>query len=105
MFNTVPTPRPPIPSLPPLRPGPAAGRDVFWYTREKQGHDALEDERVAVKQREEQLMMEALGLKPKAPPLPPAPSAVDKNELQALLRRGEHVAAPGADEHGLGFGQ
>lgn len=46
------------------------GKDVYWYTREKTERGeaanlAREQELAAVKQREEQLMMEALGLKPK----------------------------------------
>jgi hypothetical protein len=36
------------------------GKDVYWYTRDKQGDDrALQDELKAVKEREEQAMMEA----------------------------------------------
>ncbi len=33
-------------------------RDVYWYTREKGQNDGLQDELRAVKEREEQLMME-----------------------------------------------
>lgn len=35
-----------------------AGKDVYWYTREKQAEVTLEDELKAVKQREEEIMME-----------------------------------------------
>lgn len=31
---------------------------MYWYTREKSSQDALQDEVQAVKQREEELMME-----------------------------------------------
>ena len=35
-----------------------AGKDVYWYTREKQPQDSLNEEFKLVKQREEELMME-----------------------------------------------
>ena len=34
------------------------GKDVYWYTREKQSQDILEQEFKAVKAREEQAMLE-----------------------------------------------
>ncbi|GFR51161.1 hypothetical protein Agub_g13517, partial [Astrephomene gubernaculifera] len=61
------------------------GRDVYWYTREKSGQDTLQDEIQAVKQREEELMLEALGLKPKSAAVKPAPQ-LDKHELDELIR-------------------
>ena len=50
------------------------GKDVYWYTREKGdgvsgGAGAQRAaELAAVKQREQDLMLEALGVRPKAPP-------------------------------------
>ena len=35
-----------------------AGKDVYWYTRDKSQQDSLADEVQAVKQREEELMLE-----------------------------------------------
>jgi hypothetical protein len=49
------------------------GKDIFWYQKEKDplhslsNEDAIAQERAMAKQREEALMMEALGLKPKQP--------------------------------------
>ncbi|KXZ53010.1 hypothetical protein GPECTOR_8g379 [Gonium pectorale] len=60
------------------------GRDVYWYTREKGSNDALAEEVNAVKQREEELMMEALGFKPKAAPRPAA--QLDKHELEEIIK-------------------
>lgn len=60
----LPSPLPsPLPSrLPhrsPTHPPPPPGRDVYWYTRDKGGGaNALQDEIAAVKQREEELMLE-----------------------------------------------
>jgi hypothetical protein len=46
-------------------------KDVFWYTRDKEDGESAdirrEKEMAMVKQREQDLMMEALGMKPKAP--------------------------------------
>lgn len=75
---------------------------MFWYTREKEQQDLLQDERQAVKRREEELMMEALGLKPKAAPRQAAQQQLEKHELQALLRKGE---VEQGEEHGLGYGK
>lgn len=48
------------------------GKDIFWYQKEKDPHslsndNAIAQEKAMAKQREEALMMEALGLKPKQP--------------------------------------
>eukprot|EP00890_Picochlorum_soloecismus_P004362 jgi/Picsp_1/4927/NSC_02291-R1_t-complex protein 1 subunit zeta len=46
------------------------GKDVYWYTKDKDGENseaARQHELQLVKQREEELMMEALGMKPRAP--------------------------------------
>ncbi|EFJ51687.1 hypothetical protein VOLCADRAFT_116333 [Volvox carteri f. nagariensis] len=69
---------------------PRPGRDVYWYTRDKSAQDAVQDEIKAVKKREEELMMEVLGLKPKTASKP-APQ-FDKHELNELIkgRQEEH---------------
>ncbi|GIL88512.1 hypothetical protein Vretifemale_16487 [Volvox reticuliferus] len=59
------------------------GRDVYWYTREKSAQDSIQDEIQAVKKREEELMMEAMGLKPKTV-AKPAPK-LDKHDLDELI--------------------
>mmetsp|Transcript_31266 Transcript_31266/g.56755 ORF Transcript_31266/g.56755 Transcript_31266/m.56755 type:complete len:425 (-) Transcript_31266:276-1550(-) len=41
------------------------GRDVYWYNKEKSNRQDMKSEIDAVKAREEQLMLEALGIKPK----------------------------------------
>ena len=78
------------------------GRDILWYSRAKpkDGHqsDAGEDarararaEKEAVKRREEMLMQEALGLKPRSsgPGAPPVGGQnLEKHDLTELLRRG-----------------
>ncbi|GLI70400.1 hypothetical protein VaNZ11_015184 [Volvox africanus] len=60
------------------------GRDVYWYTREKSGQDSIQDEIQAVKRREDELMMEAMGLKPKTV-AKPAPK-LDKHDLDELIK-------------------
>jgi len=73
-------------------------RDVFWYTREKDDQQAsLEDELAAVKQREEDLMLEALGMKPKARKKVEMKARLDATEMKSLLQRGGPEADPGED--------
>ncbi|KAK9844308.1 hypothetical protein WJX74_000631 [Apatococcus lobatus] len=72
------------------------GKDVFWYTREKKdegGH--LELERQAVKQREEDLMLEAMGMKPKAKKAI-APAKLAKHEMEQLMNGSIHDEEPEA---------
>lgn len=88
------------------------GKDILWYTREKKGdqEQQLADELKAIKEKEEDLMAEAMGLKPKVRAAPKA--APTGQELQLLMRkaRGESAieegppaeAAPDAMP-GLGF--
>ncbi|CAL5223709.1 g6263 [Coccomyxa viridis] len=65
------------------------GKDVYWYTREKADQDANEAaELLAVKQREEDLMAEALGIKPKTIRAPKQPS-LDQRDMAQLMQRGE----------------
>eukprot|EP00884_Botryococcus_braunii_P013938 jgi/Botrbrau1/22545/Bobra.114_2s0068.1 len=61
------------------------GKDVYWYTREKDnGEGARATEIQAVKEREEELMAEALGLKPKKKKLPP-PTKLNSQDIKKLL--------------------
>ncbi|KAL0028599.1 hypothetical protein WJX79_004412 [Trebouxia sp. C0005] len=64
------------------------GKDVFWYTREKQEEEAAKArlEMQAIKQREEDLMNEALGLKPKALKHTAKPK-LDSQDMAKLLGR------------------
>ncbi|KAL4450562.1 hypothetical protein ABPG77_000918 [Micractinium sp. CCAP 211/92] len=93
------------------------GRDVFWYTREVDRNEAdAASELAMVKQREQDLMMEALGVKPKAPKQLKQ-AHLDKMDMQKLLQgsgdqdqaqgaAGSTVAAAAADTdriQGLGF--
>eukprot|EP01025_Chloroclados_australasicus_P012948 TRINITY_DN16195_c0_g1_i1.p2 TRINITY_DN16195_c0_g1~~TRINITY_DN16195_c0_g1_i1.p2 ORF type:complete len:275 (+),score=21.41 TRINITY_DN16195_c0_g1_i1:209-1033(+) len=87
------------------------GKDVYWYTRDKQKEDdtAHQDELRAVKEREEQLMAEALGLKPKA--MAASKRRLDSEDMTKLLGRsgdanaGSDDEAPDDDHHrGLGHG-
>uniref|UniRef100_A0A061QLT8 Multiple myeloma tumor-associated protein 2 n=1 Tax=Tetraselmis sp. GSL018 TaxID=582737 RepID=A0A061QLT8_9CHLO len=64
-------------------------RDVFWYTREKSRDEgSLAEEVAAVKAKEEELMLEALGLKPKTRKPVGMNTKLDENEKKMLLRRG-----------------
>ncbi|MEW5318936.1 MAG: hypothetical protein WDW38_010118 [Sanguina aurantia] len=89
------------------------GRDILWYTRDpNQKEAALKEELAAVKQKEEDAMMEALGLKPKVARIEDQPK-LGKKELESLLKRGvggaagtDTAAAAGSDADrikGLGF--
>ncbi|KAL3140661.1 hypothetical protein ABBQ32_005227 [Trebouxia sp. C0010 RCD-2024] len=66
------------------------GKDVFWYTREKQEEEAAKArlEMQAIKQREEDLMNEALGLKPKTLKHSAKPK-LDSQDMAKLLGRTE----------------
>ncbi|KAL6771864.1 hypothetical protein ACKKBG_A28065 [Auxenochlorella protothecoides x Auxenochlorella symbiontica] len=85
------------------------GKDVYWYTREKEGdaQAAREKELAMVKQREEDLMMEALGMKPR-PPKPVTQPKLDGADMQKILHGAGDAAEeedPGAEDRvkGLGF--
>ena len=56
------------------------------------GEGAREREMAMVRQREEDLMAEALGLKPKAPKALPAAPRLDKADMQRLMAVGEEEA-------------
>ncbi|KAL4439676.1 hypothetical protein ABPG75_002677 [Micractinium tetrahymenae] len=89
------------------------GRDVFWYTREVDRSEAdAASELAMVKQREQDLMMEALGMKPKATKQLKQ-AQLDKADMQKLLQgsgeqeeAGSMAAAATAEANriqGLGF--
>lgn len=63
------------------------GKDVFWYTRNKDENDVLNEEIKAVKVKEQELMLEALGLKPKSMDLGAKPK-LESHELAQLLKKG-----------------
>lgn len=82
------------------------GRDILWYTREKQEDGVLEDEVKAVKAREKELMLEALGLKPKSQPT--VVPQLERQDMEQLLKKGlavEEGAVPEevAGMKGLGY--
>ncbi|WIA30619.1 hypothetical protein OEZ86_000698 [Tetradesmus obliquus] len=88
----------------------AKGKDVFWYTKAGGAGGVSNDELEAVKQQERDMMAEALGLKPKAPPSSRRQPALEKHEVDKLLKGGaggddEQLAAlEGERGKGLGFG-
>eukprot|EP00241_Pyramimonas_parkeae_P010849 CAMPEP_0114232450 /NCGR_PEP_ID=MMETSP0058-20121206/4614_1 /TAXON_ID=36894 /ORGANISM="Pyramimonas parkeae, CCMP726" /LENGTH=226 /DNA_ID=CAMNT_0001343927 /DNA_START=39 /DNA_END=719 /DNA_ORIENTATION=+ len=62
-------------------------KDILWYTRSKEDHAAeMAKERKAVKEHEDQLMREALGLAPKRDRT--VRSKMDQKEMDEMLRRG-----------------
>lgn len=70
------------------------GKDVYWYTKDKDGGNsetARQHELQLVKQREEELMMEALGMKPKAPRHVQTSNRqnLDSIEMRKLLSAGD----------------
>mmetsp|Transcript_34944 Transcript_34944/g.89398 ORF Transcript_34944/g.89398 Transcript_34944/m.89398 type:complete len:345 (+) Transcript_34944:218-1252(+) len=72
------------------------GRDILWYTREKNEDESrLQDELAAVKEREEEMMLEALGMKPKRKKVVEMKSRLDASEMKTLLQRGGPEAAEG----------
>ncbi|KAF5831949.1 hypothetical protein DUNSADRAFT_12344 [Dunaliella salina] len=77
----------------------------YWYTRGKSGPAvSVEEERRAVKQKEEELMLEALGLKPKS--LPTDHKPMDQKELDAIIKNNAPEKEEGAEQaaiKGLGF--
>lgn len=81
---------------------------MYWYTREKDGKDSMSsNELQAIKQKEEELMLQALGLKPKTQPTEHKP--LEKHELAALLQKDSTSDAAGLFEEdrmkGLGYGR
>lgn len=87
------------------------GKDLHWYTREKNSkgsEDALKEEIKRIKEEEEQAMREALGLAPKRSSRPQG-NRLDKHDFQELVKRSstaEDMGAGHADAawvHGLGF--
>ncbi|KAK8631835.1 hypothetical protein V6N13_028612 [Hibiscus sabdariffa] len=88
------------------------GKDLHWYTRDKNSKgsdaDALKDEIRRVKEEEEQAMREALGLAPKRSTQPQG-NRLDKHELSELVKRGSTAEDLGAGHaeaarvDGLGF--
>jgi len=90
----------------------AKGKDVYWYTRDKEDGEAAdirrENEMAMVKQREQDLMMEALGMKPKAPK---RETRLDQEDFRKLLGKNQdedyqHQAGPSGEEgriRGLGY--
>lgn len=88
------------------------GKDLFWYARDKNGQgtdqDALKAEIQKVKEEEEQLMREALGLAPKRSNRSQG-NRLDKHEFSELVKRGSTAEdlgaghAEAAQVDGLGF--
>ncbi|KAJ9510834.1 hypothetical protein QJQ45_027759 [Haematococcus lacustris] len=70
-------------------------RDVYWYTRDKAQQQSLQDEVQAVKQREQQLMMEALGLRPKSEQVVHKQMTAEELAV-ALQRNAQHQEADAA---------
>lgn len=67
------------------------GKDLHWYARDKKAaalhSDAVKEEIRRVKEEEEQLMREALGLAPKRITHPQG-NRIDKHEYAELIKRG-----------------
>lgn len=90
----------------------STGKDLHWYTRDKNAWnaemEAAKEEIKRVKEQEEQAMREALGLAPKRTSQPQG-NRLDKHEYSELVKRGstaEDVGEGHADAahvHGLGF--
>ncbi|GMH07866.1 hypothetical protein Nepgr_009706 [Nepenthes gracilis] len=88
------------------------GKDLFWYARDKNSQgleqDALKAEIQKVKEEEEQLMREALGLAPKRGTQSQG-NRLDKHEFSELVKRGSTAEDLGAghaeatEVHGVGF--
>ena len=90
-------------------------KDPYWYTKEKESAEDAnvrrENEMAMVKQREQDLMMEALGLKPKAPKhtmMSQQQPRLDQEDMQKLLGKGagddfETPGEGGERVKGLGF--
>ena len=83
------------------------GKDVFWYTRDVQRGDAeavRKREMELVKSREEELMMEALGLKPKK--TYKQKQQLDMEDMRKLVGRGDGMDVDQGSEQergGLGY--
>ncbi|GAB4836270.1 hypothetical protein Ancab_001185 [Ancistrocladus abbreviatus] len=88
------------------------GKDLFWYNRDKNSQgadqDALKAEIRKVKEEEERMMREALGLAPMSASRPQG-NRLDKHEFSELVKRGSTAEdlggghAEAAQVHGLGF--
>ncbi|KAF5729401.1 Multiple myeloma tumor-associated 2 [Tripterygium wilfordii] len=88
------------------------GKDLHWYTRDKNSKgsdaDALKEEIKRVKEEEEQMMREALGLAPKRSTRPQG-NRLDKHEFSELVKRSSTAEDVGeghseaARVDGLGF--
>ncbi|KAG0495321.1 hypothetical protein HPP92_000017 [Vanilla planifolia] len=67
------------------------GKDLHWYVRDKKSAaleaEAAKEEIRRIKEQEEQLMREALGLAPKRAPRPQG-NRLDKHEYAELIKRG-----------------
>eukprot|EP01023_Acetabularia_acetabulum_P050916 TRINITY_DN5559_c0_g1_i6.p2 TRINITY_DN5559_c0_g1~~TRINITY_DN5559_c0_g1_i6.p2 ORF type:complete len:216 (-),score=52.26 TRINITY_DN5559_c0_g1_i6:340-987(-) len=76
-------------------------KDVFWYTKDKrQGGNSVQDEFKAVKAKEEELMMQALGLKPKGQNFANGGGKpkLEKHEMAQLLRKRSEELQEGQQE-------
>ncbi|KAI4351345.1 hypothetical protein L6164_005719 [Bauhinia variegata] len=88
------------------------GKDLFWYTRDKNSAnaemEAAKEEIKRIKEEEEQAMREALGLAPKRANRPQG-NRLDKHEFAELVKRGSTAEDLGAGHaeaarvDGLGF--
>ena len=91
---------------------PFAGKDLHWYTRDKNSEaadkEAMKEEIQRIKEEEEQAMREALGLAPKRATRVQG-NRLDKHEFSELVKRGSTAEDLGAGHaeaarvHGLGF--
>ena len=63
------------------------GKDVLWYTREKSAAEALQEEKDRLKQYDQDLIDEALGIKPKKRKY--VENKLDKDDLRYLLGKGD----------------
>ncbi|KAG6516767.1 multiple myeloma tumor-associated protein 2 homolog isoform X2 [Zingiber officinale] len=75
------------------------GKDLFWYTRDKQSPssemDSIREEIKRIKEDEEQAMREVLGLTPKRASRPQG-NRLDKHEYTELVKRGSTADDLGA---------
>ena len=79
-------------------------KDVYWYTREKgDSSDPVAEELRRVRDREEQLMMEALGVKPKEQKAVGS-TRLNKQDMQQLTQQSENEPDARPDQvKGLGY--
>lgn len=63
------------------------GKDIFWYTKSNQQQlDALEEEKLRMREQDDDLLNEAIGIKPKKRKF--VDNSLDSSEIQQLLQKG-----------------